>query len=111
VGKSKSKPKPYRFKGWDWTEVLTALGEPTGDEGKYAADKLRQIVSDALSGKYGPGGEASRKKVLRAARGHAKAMSKAKACYDAPLWRGLSDVTDDDTFLIYFRDLFPAMWS
>lgn len=39
------------------------------------------------------------------------ALQESKIGYNAPLWIGLSCIEDDFTFLSWFIDLLPGMWS
>jgi hypothetical protein len=51
--------------------------------------------------------------VVSACRDYVKALyvESEKHLYSAPLWKGLSEVEDDDTFLRYFIQLVPMAWS
>ena len=96
------------FKGFDWKELCVPLGV-TPDEDDTVTQvairaKIHQWTADCR-----PVPE-----MVAIVRDFVTALAADSAkhkCASAPLWAGLIQITDDDTFIEYAETLLPYMWT
>lgn len=127
-----------KYRGWDWSEVYEALGidsetrDLSEEEKKLPAEEREKIFDTLEEELYGrlrtrinkimvklmveDGGEnltEEEKKTILVCRAYTWAIGNSKnlSCFFLPLWRGLSLVADDMSFLDVFERIFPLMWD
>lgn len=117
--KSKTGSKPFRFRGYDWTEVARAMG---GENTRSEEDDAELIESRIKAAQLDPAlwqstkppkQSPQTKETIRLCRRFTKAcaIDSEKYHYTAPLWHGLAAIEHDSTFLTYFRQLYKGMWT
>jgi hypothetical protein len=106
----KTKPK-YSFNGYDWTELANYfhVKVPFDTHGNF--DSEAKPLQNYLKSKINY--ESTDPETVSACRAYLKALIKMSSKYDysAPLWKGLLKIKHDWTFMQYFIDLLPCMWT
>ena len=99
--------KDYVFKGYDWTEIAEYFGIDDNDENSSKAieEKLKEIHSEmhGLSFNAHPD--------VRKLREFVSLCYKAEDTYKKPMWKGLSEVKEDGTFIKFMLLLYIEMWN
>lgn len=106
----------YEFSGWDWTDILDAigklpeenLGESLSQFDRRCADLILEMCDNAMKSYWQDTNEY--KDFIEACRMHCIALSKISVEAKG-LWNGLSEVTNDYSFMSYFKTLFKHMWN
>jgi hypothetical protein len=125
--KAKARRPAIRFKGWDWMELLqlehiastwpklpkefNADSDPTVTaEDAEAAYLIREYLRSLL---WVETVEAKREaaRVLRYVQKFCRALSKHKACGDAPIYAGMAEVKCSWTLFTWVDDNLQRMWT
>lgn len=99
--------KDYEFKGADWTELAEYFGfDGSDDESiKIIDEKLTTIIREihGCSLKAHPDAIKIRKYVAK--------LEENDNTFKKPLWKGLSNIKEDGTFLKFVALLYSEMWN
>ena len=92
-----------KFKGYDYVELMEHFNLHIGED----SDKDAPVLQGYLTRHQ------EEKDVVSACRDYVKALTiqSEKYGYSAPLWKGLSEVESDNTFMNYFIQLVPMAWT
>jgi hypothetical protein len=122
--------KKFKFKGWDWTEILKAANQELGmklktelepfttfeEEDKLLDGEVKRLFDDCMGWdgiglKYGLTKKG--KVVYNIIQRYLEVFlpNEKKIHYHYPLWVGLSKIKDPETFLKYTSVLIRFMWN
>lgn len=118
MSKKKNKKKTS-FKGYDWIEIFEYFDLEYFDleEEEDMLERFRTYIWSFWTwrdNKEGLGGEYKfPKKIVDPCRKFVKAVAKEsyKINYCGPLWSGLYDIENDETFMKYFTELLGHLWT
>jgi hypothetical protein len=99
--------KDYEFKGWDWTELAEYFGCDGSDEesAKAIDEKLVEIIGEIHG--YSLQAHPDVKKI----REFVSIIHTKDNTYKKPIWKGLSNIKEDGTFLKFVSILYREMWN
>ena len=97
------------FRGHDWTELCIPLGVTQCDDERETAEAVRVALAQAVSGDRLTYARTVR--IVRAFMAAIVATSTQIGCASAPLWVGLSNVTDDDMFMVHVSNMLHTIWT
>lgn len=103
----------FKYKGCDWTEVLDCICEKECDlPDEMAGDLLEEYVGISIRRLNSPSKDEKKNglKIVKKIRRFVVVISK-KNEYKAPMWRGISEITDHETFLKAFLVNYRDMWT
>lgn len=95
-----------RYKGYDWTELAEALGVEIPD-----CDDPTPLIEYIDNASYWDDGEGVKNPHTKEMRKFLNALCKNCVFYSVPIWKGLKQIKNDETFIKYFLHLLPFMWS
>jgi len=99
--------KDYEFKGLDWTELAEYFGcEGSDDESIIVIDeKLTTIIREIH------GGSLKAHPDVKNIREFVSIIHTKDNTYKKPIWKGLSNIKEDGTFLKFVSILYREMWN
>lgn len=102
-----------KFKGHDWTELSKALGIKNISKKTDGAilDETRDYLIQSMS--WLNKNSKQQKKIANIIREFLIVLHKveSKYGYQAPIWQGLLNLTDDETLIVYTGRLLEYMWT
>lgn len=114
-----------KFKGWDWTEIIEYFHKSKNfdykkPKKKDLPDECSQEYEDKLIKHFQDWtlyyteefrNNKNLAEICEPCRAFTQKIAKDNNGYYGPLWQGLHDITDDDTFLNCFFKLLKDMWT
>lgn len=101
----------YVFKGWDWCELSRCFDLELMDENEYDMKTLQAFLIEYSRRMFAGNPKEETDLVVTKCKEFLSKIAEFEHDFGSPVWKGLLEVKDDDTFLSFFIDLLPRMWT
>ena len=105
--------KDHEFDGWDWYELAEYFVVPCGDYDDKCCEKLQTHLKTIYDKTLfnDPNCQEEVELCRKYLDKLIERMVEIDSVIDISLWQGLAKIEDDATFLRYYIDLLPYMWT